>query len=128
MVSVVSGNQMTLNFEPGITERHKSCLDVVQEGALRHRNPLKTIAADMDMSPSDLSRKLSDNPNDPRKFTLTDLEAYIRATGDMNPIYYLVEKYLADDEIRQRRALGELTKQLPQLMAALKQLGVEVEK
>jgi len=128
MVSVVSSSQMTLNFEPGLTERHSTCLEVVKQGAYSHRNPLKTLAADMDMSTSDLSRKLSDNPNDPRKFTLNDLESYLKASGDMTPLYYLIEKYLTDDEIKQKRALGELTKQLPQLMAALKQLGMEVGK
>ena len=123
MVTVVSSSQMTLNFEPGITERHKTCLDAVREAIYKHRNPLKTIAADMDMSSSDLSRKLSEDPNEPRRFTLHDFEAYLKATGDMTPLYYLVEKYLADDELKQKRAMSELTKQLPQIMALVKQLG-----
>lgn len=118
----VASSQLTLDFEPGLSERHTSCLSVVREGAYTHRNPLKTIAADMDMSQSDLSRKLSANPDDPRRFTLDDLEKYIAATGDTNPIYYLVEKFLTDDAMRQQRALTQLAKQLPHIMALVKQL------
>jgi hypothetical protein len=122
MNPLVSSSQMTLDFEAGLTERHASVLAVVVEGAHTHRNPLKTLAADMDMSLSELSRKLGDNPNDPRKFTLEDLELYLKASGDMNPIYYLVEKYLADDGLKQRRAITQLSKQLPNILALVKQL------
>ena len=128
MNTVVSSSQLTLDFEPGLTERHTSCLAVVKQGAYSHRNPLKTLAADMDMSVSDLSRKLGDNPNDPRKFTLDDFESYIQASGDTTPIYYLVEKYLADDDIRQRRAINELTKQLPSILSLVKQIEGAVKK
>lgn len=121
-MTVISSSQMTLDFEPGLTERHISCLSVVREGIYSHRNPLKTLAADMDLSASELSRKVSDNPNDPRKFTLDDLESYLTASGDMTPIYYLIEKHLEDDDAKQRRALGELSKHLPNIIALVKQL------
>ena len=84
---VVASNQLTLDFEPGLTERHTCLLSCIREAAHTHRNPLKTIAADMDMSQSELSRKLSDNPNDVRQFTVGDLEAFILATGDTTPVY-----------------------------------------
>lgn len=128
MSTLVSSNQMTLDFEAGLTERHDSLVSVVREGAYSHRNPLKTLAADMDMSQSDLSRKLGDNPNDPRKFTLDDFERYLDASGDMTPLYYLIEKYLADDEVKQRRAVAELSKQLPNILALVKQIEGAVRK
>lgn len=111
---------MTLDFTPGLTERFAGLLDCIRAGAYTHRNPLKTIAADMDMSQSELSRKLSGNPDDPRRFSVEDLEKYVQATGDMTPIYYLAEKYLADHEATQRRAMGELAKQLPDILALIK--------
>jgi hypothetical protein len=92
----------------------------MRQGAYTHRNPLKTIAADMDMSQSDFSRKLSENPDDPRRMSVFDFEKYLAATGDMTPIYYLVEKYLTDNEVTQRRAMGELAKQLPAILALIK--------
>lgn len=113
-------NQMTLDFEAGLVERFPSLLDCVRNGAYTNRNPLKTIAADMDISQSDLSRKLAGNPDDPRRFSVEDLERYIEKTGDVTPIYYMVEKYLQDEEHRQRRALSELAKQLPDILALVK--------
>lgn len=123
MNSVVSGtaHQMTLDFQPGLAERHASALDCVRECVYTQRNPLKTIAADMDLSQSELSRKLSGNPDDSRRFTLDDLERFIAATGDVTPIYYLVEKYLEDDSVKQQRAMVELVKMAPQLAALVKQ-------
>lgn len=113
-------NQMTLDFEAGLIERFPSLLDCIRTGAYTNRNPLKTIAADMDISQSDLSRKLAGNPDDPRRFSVDDLEKYIEKTGDVTPIYYLVEKFLQDEEHRQRRAMSELTKQLPEILALIK--------
>lgn len=123
MNSVVSGtaHQMTLDFQPGLAERHASALDCVRECVYTQRNPLKTIAADMDLSQSELSRKLSGNPDDSRRFTLDDLERFIAETGDVTPIYYLVEKYLEDDSVKQQRAMAELVKMAPQLAALVKQ-------
>lgn len=112
-------NQMTLDFEAGLIERFPSLLDCVRHGAYTNRNPLKTIAADMDMSQSDLSRKLAGNPEDPRRFSVEDMERYIEKTGDVTPIYYLVEKYLQDEEFRQRRAMNELVRKMPDIMALM---------
>jgi hypothetical protein len=116
-----SGHQMTLDFVPGLAERHATALDCIRASAYSHRHPLKTIAADMDISQSELSRKLSGNPDDPRRFSVDDLETFIKATGDTTVIYYLIEKYLEDDGIKRDRALAELVKLGPQLAALLKQ-------
>lgn len=115
-----STSQMTLDFEAGLVERFPSLLDCVRNGAYTNRNPLKTIAADMDMSQSDLSRKLAGNPDDPRRLSVDDFEKYVDKTGDVTPIYYLVEKFLQDDSHRQRRALSQLAKQLPDILALVK--------
>lgn len=118
-MTVVSGSQLTLDFTPGLSERYMTILDCVRSAAYTNRNPLKTVAADMDMSQSELSRKLSGNPDDSRRFTVEDLEKFIQATGDLTPIYYLVEKYLTDEDVKQRRALSELAKQLPDVLALI---------
>ncbi len=121
IVSSIQGHQITIDFKPGLADRHLTALDCVRECAYTNRHPLKTIAADMDLSQSELSRKLGHNPDDPRRFTLDDLERFIEATGDFTPIYYLVEKYLEDADLRQRRALSELANLAPHLAALLKQ-------
>lgn len=119
IVTQVSSTQLTLDFEPGLTEKYPHLLDCVRAAAYTHRNPLKTIAADMDVSQSDLSRKLAGNPDDPRRFSLDDLERFIDATGDMSPVYWLVAKYLQDERVKQDRALQELAKQMPTLLALI---------
>lgn len=113
-------SQLTLDFQPGLADRHHSLLDCIRQVAYTHRNPLKTLAADMDQSQSELSRKLSGNPDDPRRFSVDDLERFIVATGDVTPVLYLVEKYLADEETKQRAASAQLAKMLPDVLALIK--------
>lgn len=120
MPPVSSTNQMTLDFEPGLTEKHPHLLDCIRATAYTHRNPLKTIASDMDVSQSDLSRKLAGNPDDPRRFSVDDLERFLVATGDVTPIYWLIERFLQDEKKKQDRALNELAKQLPGILALIK--------
>ena len=120
-MTVHNPTQLTIDFTPGLTERHGSILECVRQCAYTHRNPLKTIAADMDMSQSELSRKLGGNPDDPRKLSVDDLEKFIIATGDTTPIYWLIERFLQDDQIKQQRAMAALTKAMPEILALFKQ-------
>lgn len=84
---------ITLTFEPGPADAYNSCREYI--GALVHMQgrQQKAIAADMDLCPSALSRKVAQSPNDSMRFTLDDLERFLEVTGDLRPIYYLVEKY-----------------------------------
>ena len=65
-----------LSLEPGLAERFDSALDCVRAVVYSSHRPLKAIAAEMDTSVSTLSRKLAAHPDDPRHFTLADLEQY----------------------------------------------------
>lgn len=113
--------QLTLNFEAGLVECYGTCREFVSARVHQQGRPQKAIAADMDYSPSDLSRKLSQHPDDSRRFTLDDLERYIAATGDTHPVLYLVEKYLAGagDELADlERRIAELKGQRAKIRAA----------
>jgi AraC-like DNA-binding protein len=121
---VKPAQQLTLNFEPGLAERHRTLKACVRERVYAHPKPLKSIAADMDMSETELSRKLADNPNDTRNFNCDDLERYIRETGDSTPIFYLVEKYAVNPEAQRAFAAAQLAKSLPEILALAKSLGV----
>lgn len=107
--------QLTLDFEAGLTKSFESCREFV--GARVHQlgRAFKSIAADMDLSPSRFARKLAQV--DTSRFTLDDLETYVRVTGDTKPILYLVEKYLAKTDE------AALLAQIEQLQAQLKQKG-----
>lgn len=117
---VSASRQLSLDFTPGLTERYDTALDCVRGCVHTNARPLKAVAMDMDMSQSDLSRKLANNPDDPRRFTLNDLEAYIAATGDTTPVLYLAQKYCVDAEVRKREALSALAALAPQIQALLK--------
>lgn len=96
-------SQLTLRFESGMTEAFATCREFVDDRAHHQGRQLKWIAAEMDLSPSALSRKLSQI--DQSRLTLDDLERFIEVTGDTSPILYLVEKYLTD---REAERLAEL--------------------
>jgi hypothetical protein len=107
--------QITLNFDAGITESYESCREYIAARVHQLGRPQKAIAADMDYSPSDLSRKLAQNPDDSRRFTLDDLEKYVVVTRDTKPILYLAQKYLSTpDEAELKRKIEELQAQLKQ--------------
>lgn len=120
---VSARQQLTLDFTPGLTELYDSALACVRARVYQQGKPLKTIAADMDLSQSELSRKLAANPDDPRNFTLGDLERYVRATGDTVPIQWLVQEFCADPALREREALSALAAMAPQIQALLKAAG-----
>lgn len=117
--------QLTLNFDPGLAERHRTLKACVRERAYGNGKPLKTIAGDMDLSETELTRKLGDNPKYKRNFSCDDLEAYMKATGDVTPVFYLVEKYAVSLDSKKAYAAAELAKALPGILALAKQLGVE---
>lgn len=105
--------QLTLNFEAGLSECYASCREYVAARIHQQGRSQKAIAADMDYSPSDLSRKLSQSPDDSRRFTLDDLEKFIEVTGDTQPVLYLVEKYLARQDVDTlQRRIEELSAML----------------
>lgn len=112
--------QVELSFDAGLTEQFPEFRDVVKASVYSCGRALKSVAADLDMTSSELSRKLANNPNDQVHFPLDLLPALIRATGDKRPVYWLVETFLEDDETKHRRALSEISAILPHLIALTK--------
>lgn len=115
--------QLTLEFEPGMVERYPTAMDRLRAAVYSSARPLKVIAADMDIGESALSRKLAQNPDDPRRFSIDDLERYVHATGDTAVVEYLAAKYLQSDEQRRAQTLTAATRLLAELgpvLAALK--------
>ena len=96
--------QVTLNFEAGLVESYPTLRDYMSALVHRQGRPQKAVAADMDLSPSDLSRKLSPS-DDHRKFTIDDLEKFIETNDEAKPIFYLVEKFLSKSDPERIAAL-----------------------
>lgn len=116
-------SQLTLNFEPSLPERFDTLREFIAHRSHVVAKPLKVQAADMDMAPSTLSRKLNPTEGDTQRFNVDDLEEWLESTGDASAIVeYLVAKYLDCDKARKQRMLasaerlmGELARMLPAL-------------
>lgn len=122
-MSSAPDSQLTLNFEPTLPERFRTLRDYMAHRVQVQAKPAKTIAGDMDMSPSTLSRKLSPGDGDTQRFNVDDLEHYMAVTGDTSAIEYLASKYLCSDASRRVRALARvesLSTELAGLVASLK--------
>ncbi|MFY9460438.1 MAG: phage regulatory CII family protein [Aquabacterium commune] len=123
-MSSIAPSQLTLSFEPSLPERFPTLRSYIA-----HRTPLlnksaKVIAADMDMSPSTLSRKLNPSDGDTQRFNLDDMEAFLESTGDAPAVIeYLAAKYMDSPEARKARALTKverLAEEMASAMAALR--------
>ena len=103
---------------PGISSGYASCREFVASQVHQLGRPQKAIAADLDMAPSQLTRKLAQAPGDSARFTLDDLEAYMAQTGDTDPILYLADKFLRrSDPDDLRRRIAKLEGQLAAVSA-----------
>lgn len=120
----LSPPQLTLNFEPSLPDRFPTLRAYIAHRLPLLNKPAKSVAAEMDMSPSTLSRKLNPTEGDTQRFNVDDLEDYIKATGEAAAVVeYLVSKFLDSDEARQARTINrveQLSGELTALLASLK--------
>ena len=94
-------------------KRQYGAVNVVRAAIKNSGVKQSEVARMMGYSPSSLSRKLSQSPDDSQRFTLDDLEKFIAVTGDTSPVLYLVEKYLTEHD-----RIAELEKELARLKKA----------
>lgn len=112
--------QFEINFQPGLTEQFPEFRDCVKQSVYGCGRALKSVAADLEMTSSELSRKLGDNPNDPVNFPLHLLPQLIEATGNKTPIHWLIEKYLESPTAKRDRVLARVDEMLPELLGLVK--------
>lgn len=119
--------QLTLSFEAGLPDRFATLRQFVAYRSMVVAKPQKVQAADMDLSPSTLSRKLSPADGDTQRFNLDDLEAWLASTGDAAAVVeYLAAKYMDTDSARHQRVVANAEALLAQLAVVLPQLkGVQ---
>jgi hypothetical protein len=119
--------QLSLTLESSLVQQFPEFRDVVHAAVYNCGRQFKSIAADLDMSPSELSRKLADNPKDPVHFPFQKLPALIAATGDKRPVLWLVEKFLDDPAAKRQSAVDRLDVLLPEIAALVKAARGEPE-
>jgi hypothetical protein len=123
-MSSVARNQLTLDFNTSLPERFTTLRAYIAHRANVTPKVLKAQAADMDISPSMLTRKLNPGEGDTQRFNLDDLEAWIGSTGEAASIIeYLAAKFMDSDDARRVRALArveQLGSELASVLATLR--------
>jgi len=115
--------QLTFDFEPSLPERFDSLRAYIAHRATVQRKSMKVIAADMDVSPSMLSRKLNPSEGDTQRFNLDDLEGYLKSTDDASAVIeYLAAKFLHSPEDRKARALSRVEALATEIAGVLAEL------
>lgn len=95
--------QLALDWEPGLLEQWRGdegFADLVSAAVHASRASVEGLAIACDRSPSLVSRQLNghreDDPSSRRHFPLADLPKVLRVTGDMRPLFRLIEEFLDD--------------------------------
>lgn len=114
--------QFTLDFQAGLTERFPRWRDTLVHAVYSSRLGLNGVAAKLDLSPSDLSKRLSET-EEPRPLRDQDILGIIEATNDFTPIYWLLERFLKDPEAKKLEAMARLPGLMAVLEATLAQAG-----
>ncbi len=109
--------QLTLDLEPTLLERYRNVREVVASGI--YQRGLKRIAMDMDVAPGNLSCMLNDESQ--RKLGTDDLERYMQISGDLEPIRYLIARYMGD----QATAEASTMKRIEGLLAEVTALAAK---
>lgn len=111
--------QLTLSFEPGISRKYQSLLECIAAGV--YRVGLQRVAGKLDAAPSNLSAALSGSQG--RHFGVDQLETYIKQFNDLDPVYYLIDKFLTDGRVRDKaQALAEVNELLLAVRSAVQRL------
>lgn len=107
--------QLTLDLEPGLLDRYRNVREVVASGI--YQRGLKRVAMDMDVAPGNLSCMLNDESQ--RKLGTDDLEHYIQVSGDLEPIRYLIARYMGDQATAEASTMKRIEELLGAATAAL---------
>lgn len=117
--------QLTLELKPGLTQQYRSLREVVAAAVYQYRGGIGGVAQALDMSPSDLGRRLNHGDGDPlRNLDIDHLAQIIEATGDHRPIHWLIETFVPSDEQKRKSAVDQLSNLMPQIAALLADAGV----
>lgn len=117
--------QLEIDFNPPKETFH----DCIRRTVYGCGKQLKYIAADIDMSPAELSRKLADNHNDPIHFPVDKLPELIKTTEGKDIVYWLVNEFLRDKDRGREQVLSQVMELLPKLkplLEALEPKGVKI--
>lgn len=125
---VVATNQLTFELQPGLLQRFASLRDCVQHTVLNDPRGMKAVAADCDLSLSELSRRLNPSEGEPRSCDVNLMVKVMESTNDYSPIHWLMAKFLRDSEARKSAAVEQLAQFMPVIATLLADAGVAMPK
>lgn len=117
---------LSITYQGGLTHTSRSLRELMQV-QVHNNGGVVAVAGKIDLSPSKLSEKLSggDGGNRQRCLTIDELERYMKETGDVTPVHYLIEKFMTCPEAQHAEAIAQFTN-LARAMAPLAQsLGIK---
>lgn len=117
-----------LDFQSGLTAQFPHLEDVLTAVVYGCRIGLNGVAAALDQSPSELSRRLNRESDDHRPARVADMVGIMKVTGDLRPIYWQIEKFMESPEARMARAADQLSHLLPMVVELATQAGVAAKK
>lgn len=117
--------QLTLRFEDGLTSRFRTLRECVAATVHACARPMKSIAADCDLSVSELSRRLNEHPDDPRTLPVDLMVQIMDSTGDLRPIHWLIERFMRDADSQRAAAMDQIAALLPQLQSLIDAAGAK---
>jgi hypothetical protein len=116
--------QIELNFEAGLIEQFPEFQQCLKASVYSCGKPFKAVAADLDMSSSRLSRMLNENDENIH-FPAYRVPELMKATGDIRPIYWLVETFCRDADERQKAAVRQFMAEMPKMMKLMEKIANE---
>jgi hypothetical protein len=117
-------SQLTLDFTPGLTVQYRSLREVTAATVYASRKGVAGVAADLDMAPTDLTKRLNLEGAEPRPLRVDDFEGILASTQDYRPVYWLIERFLRDPDAMRQQAVSQIAQLLPALIELTKQAGV----
>lgn len=119
-----------MSFTPGLTQQFPRLEDVVVAVVYGSRKGLNGVAADMDLSPTDLTRRLNAHRSEghERPLRVDDLVHIIESTGDQRPIDWLVERFRESEDTKRQRAVETMAALAQQFLSLAEVAGVPMKR
>ena len=112
-----------LELETGIRTRFSTLRDCLHWTVLNDPRGPKSVAADCDLSLSELTRRLQPSEGDPRSCDVNLMVQVMHSTKDLAPLHWLMAEFLQDEATKRRAAVDQLSNLMPQIAALLAEAG-----
>lgn len=120
---IASGAQLTFELQPDLLRRYSTLRQCVHHTVLNYERGMKSLAADLDLSESELSRRLNPSDGDNRSCDVNLMVQIVERTGDLAPIHWLMAKFLRDTETTKQAAVQQLAQLMPHIATLLAEAG-----